>query len=299
MIGQTYTHSGKFEFSKVLAATLIGIVVASLFGLFYGFITELNPFIYLNFIILIVILAILWVSVKGLSKFSRSRNMAVNIILGLIFGFVAWYAGWCFYVSKLLGINYFSAFIQPKLVKDFIIVLSNTRVIEFGRLRSSSNIEISGIGLQILYAIEFLCFMAVAVAARKPAYYNEEFQFFYEEKNLFAVVDETFADELNKAQTGKYPFFKDITFYATLEEVSGTSGSHIIEAELNYADQVKDHGILTIEQGILTFDKDKKNEISKKKKILKDTYIDSTTLNILLKKEHEGQSSDVQDIVTA
>ncbi|MBN9295337.1 MAG: hypothetical protein J0G96_15270 [Flavobacteriia bacterium] len=281
-IGTNYSFSGKFEFPRLLIGTLIGIAVAIGLGALYGFLSDLNPIIYLNILIIAVIAACIAGSIKIVSEFGKNRNVTVNIIIGLLFGIVAWYSGWCFYLAKYFGINFFSALFQPVSSIDFIILFSKFQSISIGRFgRSSGSLQLSGIVLQLFYLVEFAIFLIPVFIVKKPSYYNEELNRFYKEDQRFAIVTDEFLNKFNEALPGQYKFLNELTFYKKIKDLPAMGGAPAIELEFNHLDGVNDHGILTLKKGTVKIDK-KNVDLQKTKVLVKDVYIDQETLAALL-----------------
>lgn len=282
-VGTKYTTSGKFEFSKVIMATLVGIVVAALIGVLYAFISEINPFIYLNIIVLAVIYFLLWELVKKITQTGKSRNMIVNILVGLILGIVAIYSAWCYYVAQNTNLDFFKALMQPASVIDFISFFAENQVFSIGKVTSSSRIDVSGVFVYLSYGIELLAFLAPAIAVRKPMYYNEELQSFYNEKIFYSVLDDKLLENFDKAFDGKYHFLGELKFYENILELPTLIGGKVLKLQLRNIHSVQDHGILTAQYGILKGKDHNDRKVSKLKNIVTDVYIDAATLKGILK----------------
>ena len=175
--GETYVASGKFEFPKVITATFAGIIATSILGVIYAFLSELNPFIYLHFFVLIGLFIALSFIIRMIIRFAKSRNVIVNLIVGLIICFFAWYAHWCFYYMKYVDdISFFASFFDPAETFEFMKDFSEVRTITIGKAGRSSNSEISGTFLLICYLIEFAVFMFSFIVNYKSDYFSEKNQ---------------------------------------------------------------------------------------------------------------------------
>ena len=282
--GETYVTSGKFEFPKVIIATLAGIVATSILGVIYAVISEFNPFIYLQILVLAGLFIALSFIIKKILRFAKSRNIIVNLIVGLIICFFAWYAHWCFYYMQYAyDMSLLAAFFNPIQTVDFIIEFSEARTITVGRGGSSGS-AISGILLQICYLIEFAVFMASAVANRKPEYFSEEHQCFYTPVEAFVEKNETFDEAFAKAPRGYYNFLSQVEVYQTPNEIMLEQNAKIVKLDFNYCEGGKDDSILTMTEGKLKIDK-KKNEhsFSGGKKLVKDMYVNAETEEAILR----------------
>ncbi len=280
--GTKYLSSGKFQFSKVLLALAIGIPIFLASGTLYAWLNILNPYVIIDAFLIFAVAYGLKEAISFISTFSQSRNLILNIIIGLILGFIAWYAAWCFNASKYSQIQFFNALVDPVYMKEFIIDYSKHQVIEYSK-GAGGSIKISGIVLYILYAFEFVFFMAPAFQVSKPSYYNEELKTFYRETILFAVEDELFKQGFNSSEKGKYPFLKDVTLYPTMDSVPLINRENVVRLKLQNLKQTKDHGILTMERGSIKNNRKRGCELKRIRKIVKDIYVDEITLDSILR----------------
>ena len=249
----------------------------------YAFISELNPLIYLNFLVLIVLLfALIYIIHKAL-RYAKSRNTKVDLIVGLIICFLAWYAHWCFYFVKYEGgsITFFTAFFNPAYTFEFIKNFTEARVITLGRIGSSSGgAAISGIVLKIFYVIEFLCFMLFYIASRKPQYFSEEQQCFYTSVEKYVENNDHFADSFEKASPGYYNFLSQMEIYSSIMEIPLEQHAKVVKLDFYYCDEKKDDSILTMTEGTLKVSKNKKKKesnFSASKILIKGMYVDAET----------------------
>ena len=283
--GETYVPSGKFEFPKVTIATLVGIVATSILGVIYAVISEFNPFIYLQFLVLAGLFIALSFIIQKILRFAKSRNVVVNLIVGLIICFFAWYAHWCFYCTQYVyDMNFFAAFFNPVETFQFIKDFSEARSITISRTGRSSGSDISGIFLQICYLIEFVVFMASSIVNRKPNYFSEEHQCFYTPIEAYVEKNEAFDNAFDKAPRGCYNFLSQVEIYPTPNDILLEQNAKIVKLEFNYCEGGKDDSILTMTEGKLKIDK-KKNEhsFSAGKKLINGIYVNEETDEAILK----------------
>ncbi len=283
--GETYVASGKFEFSKVFTSAFVGVVVACVLGVVYAFISELNPFIYLNVLVLIGLVYAMSFIIQKVALYGKSRNIMVNIIVGLVVCFFAWYAHWCFYFAKYGEMNYFSVFFHPVEAFEYLGFFAENRVISVGKAGRSSNTDVSGIVLQICYVIEFGAFMWAAIANRKPAYYSEKNNCLYTSVQCYAEANDFFKQSFEKATPGNYAFLSLMDLYPKTDGLPLQHNDKIVQLDFHFCDEGEDNSILTITEGKLKIDK-KKNErnFSSGKKLVKDIYVNAETDNAILRK---------------
>ena len=283
--GETYVASGKFEFPKVIMATFAGIVAASVLGVIYAVISEYNPFIYLQILVLAGLFIALSFIIGKILRFAKSRNAMINLVVGLIVCFFAWYAHWCLYYTQYAyDMNFFAAFFNPVETFQFIKDFSEARSITISRSGRSSGSDISGIFLQICYLIEFAVFMASSIANRKPDYFSEEHQCFYTPIEAYVEKNDAFDEAFEKAHRGNYNFLSQMEIYPTPNDILLEQNAKIVKLEFNYCEGGKDDSILTMTEGKLKIDK-KKNErsFSSGKKLVKDIYVNEATDEAILK----------------
>jgi hypothetical protein len=283
--GETYVASGKFEFPKVIIATLVGIVATSILGVIYAVISEINPFIYLQIVVLGGLFVALSFIIRKILRFAKSRNVMVNLIVGLIICFFAWYAHWCFYYVKYAyDMSFLAAFFNPAETFQFIKDFSEVRIITVSEEGKSNDSEFSGISLQICYLIEFAVFMASSIANRKPDYFSEEHQCFYTPIEAYVEKNEAFNEAFDKAPRGCYNFLSQVEIYHTPNEIMLEKGTRIVKLNFNYCEGGKDDSILTMTEGKLKVEKRKKERsFSGGKKLIKDMYVNAETEEAILK----------------
>jgi hypothetical protein len=86
LLGTKYTESGKLDILRFFLFLIIGYLISGLTGIGYGLLSELNPFIYLNFILLLISGALVVIAVSLFRIAGKLRNRFVAIILALFFG---------------------------------------------------------------------------------------------------------------------------------------------------------------------------------------------------------------------
>ena len=283
--GETYVASGKFEFPKVIIATLVGIVATSILGVIYAVISEINPFIYLQILVLAGLFIALSFIIRKILRFAKSRNVMVNLIVGLIICFFAWYAHWCFYYVKYAyDMSFLAAFFNPVGTFQFIKDFSEVRTITISNAGRSNGPEISGIFLQICYLIEFAVFMYTSFAHRKPEYFSEEHQCFYTPVEVYVEKNEAFDEAFDKAPRGNYNFLSKIEIYHTPNEIMLEQGAKIVKLEFNHCEGGKDDSILTMIEGKLKVEKKKKERsFSSGKKLIEGIYVNEATDEAILR----------------
>jgi len=97
-----YKHSGAIGFFSPILMTVFGAIAVALLGVIYGYAIYYIPFIYINFFITCFFGAGVGVMIGFGAVAGKSRNTAMIVLFGLIFGLLAAYAGW---ISKFYAIS--------------------------------------------------------------------------------------------------------------------------------------------------------------------------------------------------
>ena len=272
--------------SKTIGATFLGIIIASVTGVVYAFITELNPLIYLNCLVLIGLLFGLGYFLKKLFQYTENRNKVIRLIVGLIICFFSWYAHWCFYfVSYMEDVTFFAAFFNPVETFGFVKLFAEERVITLENSGSSgSGLEISGIFLQIVYLAEFLFFILypLFIEVKDSKYFSEDNYCFYSSLVKYVENNEDFADAFKKASPGCYGFLSEKDMYNTINDIPLENRAKVVKLDFYYCSEGEDNSILTMTEGIFKINKKKERSFSSNKKLIKDMYVDAGTSEAIL-----------------
>lgn len=96
-----YKESGRVGIPGIIMMPLAGILSSLLLGVVYGYAIYYIPFIYLNFFITAFYGGIVGVLVGKAGYLGKVRNTKVILIMGVLFGVVAEYIGWTFWIHAL------------------------------------------------------------------------------------------------------------------------------------------------------------------------------------------------------
>ncbi len=171
--GSKYKESGKVNVLYFLLFLIIGYLISSLVGIGYGLLSDLNPIIYLNFILLIVAAGGVILSVILFKIAGKLRNRYIAVLLAIFYGFVCMYNAWSAIYTPS-GQSVFGGMIFRYPVSE-IVQLVSLRDLNISRLGRGG----AGLGTTItslIYLVEFLVvilFPAIFIG-KDPSYYCEE-----------------------------------------------------------------------------------------------------------------------------
>lgn len=281
--GSKYLPSGKFNFIALLITLTLGVVIASLLGVAYAAISEFNPFIYLNFLVLIGLFFGLSVLIRSACNFGKSRNKWINLVVGLLICLFAYYAHWCYYLVKHTDLTFFTAFFNPYLTVDFVKTFADERVISIGK-SSRSIFNISGAFLIVFYVIEFLAFILPAFLNIKPMYYNEKDDKPYDFDEFYIASNGNIENELiNNGQKGNFSFLETVLKYKNAASMPYETTGAVLRVELHYCEDSEALGIVNVKKGALKKDKNGNLSFDYSEDLFKDIYIDKESEKALLK----------------
>ena len=105
-----YKESGYVGIPGLALMTIAGLTTSILFGFIYAYAIFYIPFIYLNFFITLIFGAGIGLAVGKSGFLTKVRNKNVMLLFGLIFGLLAEYFGWVFWIyaaseQQLLSFN--------------------------------------------------------------------------------------------------------------------------------------------------------------------------------------------------
>jgi hypothetical protein len=214
LTGSKYKESGKIDIPRFFLFLVIGYIISSLVGIGYGLLSELNPFIYLNFILLgIAVLGV--VLAASLFKMAgKLRNRYVAILLAIFFGFVCIYNAW----SAIYAQSAFSGMIFQLPFSGLAQVIS-MRELSIGKIGRNG----AGLGegiTSIIYLVEMLIMVVVPAifVGRNPSYYCEECDKPMDENEFhFGLTNEEVPAVESNVKQGKLKVLFELTTYAEKE----------------------------------------------------------------------------------
>jgi hypothetical protein len=262
--GTPYNESGKIDIARFFLFLVLGYVLSALTGVGYGLLSNLNPWIYLNFILLGVT-GIAIVLIVSLFRWAgKLRNRYVSMLLAVFFGFIciynAWSAIYAFGDESVFGGMYFQ-----HSISDLAYVVS-TRVLSIGKFGRDG----AGLGTtvtSIIYIIEFLVLTVVPAwfLVKDPTYYCEDCDKpMTETESYFGLTEEQVGSIESGVKSGK---LKELFALTTYEDKKLDSGlryiyctSHqcpecstlVYSAELGSAKREKEDTVFEKQQSLVT-----------------------------------------------
>lgn len=98
-----YKPSGKFSVIGVLVVLGLGGLVGAILALIYGYLTEFNPFIYINILATVALGFGTGMAVAMGVQIGKMRSPAIALLLGLLVGGFTHYVGWVTWTHALLA----------------------------------------------------------------------------------------------------------------------------------------------------------------------------------------------------
>ncbi len=293
--GQAYQSSGKYNLTKVIIYTLIGSALATGLGLLYGLITEVDPFIYLNMLVLFGTILLLGAITVLIRQGSHSRNVGVNFLVCVILCFVAWYAQWAYYYNLQYEHGIFASLGQPGRVLGYAANYANNHSITVGRF-GHGGLPFSGGVLQLMYVVEFFAFMLPLYFALKVKdYYCEQCSTFYSEVQGYIDYNADFNTALNQASGGNYRFIEGTEIKRSMETLQSDPAKKnmVYKIDYHFCPKCGLNSIVEIVSGTLQYDDKGNRELANETTIVADTYVDEQTAKIITNKFIAPKATDL------
>jgi hypothetical protein len=224
--GSKYTESGKIDILRFILFLVIGYLISSLAGIGYGLLSDLNPIIYLNFILLGIALFAVILAVTLFRMSGKLRNRYVAIVLSLFFGVVCIYNAWtAVYTGP--GESVFDGIYFNRSI-PVLIELISFRSLNIGHFGTDG----AGLGTgitSVIYAVELLILVLVPAIyiGKDPSYYCEECaQSMKETEHFFGFNPDESPTLQSDVKAGKLKNLFEHTAYAQKELKMGLKYIH-------------------------------------------------------------------------
>lgn len=284
--GTSYKESGKVNLRIFIFAYLTGALLSSALGYIYAFVININPVVYLNFLLLAgAVLGLIGLSVFTQSV-AHSRNTWVNIAIAISFNLLAWYVHWATLFSEVTSLEWFGSVSHPAKVISFVFNYSETHSISIGRL-GRGGVPFSGALLDMVYVIEFIAFQVpVYTIAIYKNYYCETCGEYYDDKLAYIADADTVRYVVLAAGKGDYSMLDKVHFFKDLTELKArvSQGAEVLECQYYYCAKCGQNSIVNISCTLLHHEGYNKKELTKKDEYLSGVYIDDRTNKALLEK---------------
>ncbi len=229
--GTKYKASQKINIKTTLILFFIAVLIAIGIGRLYAIINQINPIVYLNFLVLAgAVLLTAFLSFMVIT-IGNSRNKTINFLLILLIGIVAWLAQWSHilqntskkYTSQgFVNESFWSFFLHPLTLIEKIAQFAGERNISLNSVRTynSRGLELDPSLLTILYFIEFIAFLIPAfIINRQKNYYCENCQTNFITKKGYIKESEIIEENKEILMTGDLSFLNNYHFYRTLDDI--------------------------------------------------------------------------------
>lgn len=277
--GQAYEPSGKIITSKAIGGTIVSSMVAIGIGLLYGLITEVDPLIYLN--ILVLIAAVVGVAAVATltKKWAHSRNKTADTIITMVICFFAWYAQWVYYYNLQYSDGIFASLAHPGYVLRFVVDYANNHTMSIGRF-GSDGLPLSGGILFMVYLVELaVFFVPVYFVLKEKDYYCENCERHYETITAYFEDGNTFSAECGKASMGNFSFVATLPMRKSMGEfrLDPKQKPLVGKVEYHYCPQCRQASIIDASTYIYQLSDKGKKELVGENHLSEATYVDDAT----------------------
>lgn len=282
--GTRYIASNKFNPLASTISLIVTMLIAMGLGRLYAIITVVNPLIYFNFILLIIVVFGL-VFVAGTAQLlSGSRNKAIDVVFILVVCLTAWFSHWAhIQSSETRAGSFFSCLSNPGNVLSFIGDFADSRNMSIGRL--GSGVEISPAFLGICYLIEFVAFLVpVYIVLKQKNFYCEDCRKHYQSATAYTASDTIFHNNSSAVENGNLGFLEGTPLFPSKESipVNPVEAPRIGIIAFHFCPACGQNSIVDIDTATLKFDDKNKLETKGDLKMASSMYITETSNRILL-----------------
>lgn len=261
-----YVHSGKFETGPAVLWTLAGLLIGAALGVAYAFIANVNPFIYLNLLLLTGVVFVLYYLAVFIIRKSHSRSRTVNLLATLLICLASWYVGWCFLLNYMGVPGFFSLVANPPEVLGWINEYADTSEM------TVNDAEMSPTMIKLIYGGEFLIFfIPMVMVVRKKLYYCEPCLEFMSGKDYFIADTALVEANMESIRQGNMSFMASAGEPQTIMD---PEAMRQYKLNLHFCDKC-DRKIFNMHHLELR-KKNGKSRVSKKRTVVSHTYVDLT-----------------------
>lgn len=281
-VGTHYKPSGKFSLTLTLIATLGGMIASGIIGIIYAFISEINPLLSFNILLLIGVFFSLSIINDVLNNISQSQNRLINIIIALLISLTAYYTHWVYLCSEVAKTDYVHVVSQPLATLELAQLFSSIREFTLGKITGYDGFEVSGFVLQLCYSIEFLVFLSPIILSTSIDYFCENCKTAYVSHQLFISHSPSLNAKIQNSQSGQYSFIADSIFETDHEQLIDLAAKQVSLLKLNYhqCPSCQRNSLLGIEK--VSYKRGKEQfKADGSKHLVNEVYIDQETNHVL------------------
>lgn len=280
--GTYYKASGRFEPKRLAIFTLTGILFAFFIGWLYYILCRINPFTFLNFIILGLAMFASMIIFTFIIGRIESRNEKLDLTVLVLLCYLTWSSQWAFFnLYWHYGYSFWGGLLNPLTTLKIIGTRANQVDIygfPFGR------------GFQyIWYISELAAFMLVAkFIAGVKTYFCEDCKQYYVHRHSHLREPEIENFYLLKEMAGEdhqYRFLPQLVFVKKLTAVYAER-IPVIKVTLYYCTKCHENNIVDVSSHMQEMDTSNQLQtpLIKKQPITVGMYIDRATADALHRK---------------
>lgn len=261
--GTYYQTSGKFKTKPLVYSTLSGMLIAIFIGWLYYILSRINPFIYVNFILLTLAMFACTGIFGIVTMLSESRNKRINVLLPVLLCYLAWSLQWAFFnLHWHYGYSFWGGVFNP--LTTLKIISTRGDKIDMDIANYVRDRFPFGGGFQyLLYLAELGVFMFAAkwITSSKD-YYCEDCKQYYTLQEAHILEPEIENFHLLKELGGEdhqYKFLPQLMFVKKLTPVY-VEKKPVMRVKLHYCAKCHQNNILSVSSFMQATDDNNQNK---------------------------------------
>lgn len=280
--GTYYKASGRFDPKRVATFTLIGILSAGFIGWLYYILCRINPFTFLNFIILgltMLVAAALSAYIVGRCQ---CRNEKLDNAIVILLCYVIWSTQWAFFnLYWHYGYSFWGGIFNPLTTLKIISTRANHADIH--------GFPYGGGFQYIWYIAELVALVLIARWANNSrVYFCEDCVRYYAESHahlLDAELENFYLLKEMEGEDHQYRFLPQLVFVKKLTPIYAER-KPVIKVTLHCCPRCLENNMVSVSSCMQDIDSSNNSytTLIKKQPITEGMYIDKATANLLLRK---------------
>ena len=261
--GTYYQASGQFKRKPLIISTLAGILIAIFIGWLYYLLSRINPFIYVNFIVLALALLACGAVFPTITILSESRNTRINVLLSVLFCYLTWSSQWAFFnLHWHYGYSFWGGVFNPLTTLKIISTRGDKVDIDIANY-VHDHFPFGGGFQYLLYLAELGVFVFAAKwITSSTDYYCEDCKQFYTHQEAHILESEIENFHLLKEMAGEdhqYQFLPQLVFVKKLTPVY-VEKKPVMQVQLHYCAKCHENNILSVSSFMQRTDDDNQNK---------------------------------------
>ncbi|PSL26339.1 hypothetical protein [Chitinophaga ginsengisoli] len=280
--GTYYKASGQFIPKRLGISTLVGILLAIFIGWLYYILGRINPFVYLNFIILALAMFGSAAAFTIILYHSQSRHTKLNTAIVVLLCYLTWSSQWAFFNQHWhYGYSFWGGLFNP--LTTLKIINARGDQLDMGRSFLSGGFQ------YLCYIAELAGFMFTAkwITASKD-YFCEDCKQFYTQQASHLLETEIENFHLLKEMGGEdhqYRFLPQLVFVKKLTPIYAAQ-KPVMKVTLHYCARCHENNIVSVSSFMQDVDSSNKlkTPLINEQPITVGMYIAKTTADVLQRK---------------